>query len=207
MAALEGQRRGWARWQVAAKGCSPSAPAARAGQVPAPHPPAGRTRGQGDVGTMSLPPTRELPPISPPIRILPAHQGGPVAPHVLAVPAETKPVVSIPCGLASARFGGCSPPQSHQLREGTPKHSLPHRGLPSRPARRQREGVRGCISMLGSLLRCCHWQAGGSLIHAETLRCSMAWYSTAWRGDAHLGALHGAGLRLQLRLARQGKPV
>lgn len=58
----------------------------------------------------------------PSIRLLPADQGDLVVPYVLAVPAETKPVVSIPCELMVWEM---QTPQSHRLVAGC--HQSAHR--------------------------------------------------------------------------------
>lgn len=107
MAALEGQRRGLAEWRAVAKGHSLLCPCSQGWTGPClgTHP--GRTRGPG--GHVAAPHQGAAPHL-PPSRTLPARQGGPAAPRVLAVPVETKPVLTIPSGLASVRFGGTQPP-------------------------------------------------------------------------------------------------
>lgn len=79
------------------------------------------TREHEDMGTTSLPSLGSCPSFAPSIRILPADQGDLVVPYVLAVPAETKPVVSIPCELVLAWFGGCRPPKATSWWQGVTK--------------------------------------------------------------------------------------
>lgn len=84
--------------------------------------------------------------MSPSIRLLPAAQGDLVVPYVLAVPAETKPVVSIPCELMSAWFGRCKPPKATSWWQGVPKALTASPRSPFSPCKEQKEGVRGWYS-------------------------------------------------------------
>lgn len=149
MATLETQGGGQAGWQVVVNRCCLPTPVARAGQVLAPHPPTGRTKGQGYMrtwGPWHCPLQGAAPLMPPSIRLLPAAQGDLVVPYVLAVPAETKPVVSIPCELRLAWFGRCKPPKATSWWRGVSKALTASPRSPFSPCKRQREGVRGWYS-------------------------------------------------------------
>lgn len=72
----------------------------------------------------------------PSIRLLPADQGDLVVPYVLAVPAETKPVVSIPCELMLTWFGRCKPPRATGWWQGVTKALTASPRSPFSPCKR-----------------------------------------------------------------------